>query len=313
MSQASVEPEPKGLSELQDWAANFKNKHYSAYAADGKLLKKRPISELLEVIKKKPLARGTHDRLVANILHACFMAADAPDPETDEAAEHRKQLTDELNRMRVHKEDVVRVRIYLDDHPDMANRAMAHASPSGAYRRHSVTKSTSSRLNDLRSMLSEYENGLHHLGDSKNLHPAHSSADDFRYGPFELDLDNNDLYNLAPKLKDINQTGLIFHLTYLFRYFTTNELPPLNIEIGKFLWAQVEIGREILDVSGIMLSSGRPHADLVAPLVNTVFKSKLSASNVKDRLRDLYRFSEGTITKAKFPKARKLPLFVGWR
>ena len=281
---------------FQDWADEFKHRPASIYDVQGNLVKKCLVKDILGNVLKLKLARRDSPKLEQNVLYACFKAATAPPPDEDSAAKHREFFKEQFSLIDSHRQDVARIRDYLADQREMACKAMAHADPPGAQRRHHVTNIVLAEVDDFMKVLSRYETGLTHIADWD--HPAHISADDFRYGPFEM---HNDLYEMLAKPKNINQTGLMFHLAYLFRYFTshTSSIP------------RIDIGRDILDVQGEMLSDGRPHHELVAPLVNAVFDLTLSASKVKDRLRDLVRFTKGSL-KPENPLILKHPVFVGW-
>lgn len=283
--------------QFDDWIGQFRTRPAPLYGNQATLIEKCPVAEILKRASLIKLARGTPTRLELNILRACFDAAMAPHPDEDDAAKHRRDFEERFGQLSDHRKDVDRVCAYLVDERAMARKAMTHSGRLGDTSSLSVSTVAGADVDELTKLLLRYKRGLERIGDFD--HPAHISEEDFRYGPFEL---HDALYKLLAKPKGINQTGLMFHLAYLFRYFTSQAQPP----------SHVEIGRDILDVHGVMLSKGRPHHELVAALVNAVFKTKLSAHNVKDRLRDLYRFSKGS-HKPSSPRAVKHTRFLGWR
>lgn len=285
------------VKHFNDWKGLFKTRSAALCGSQATLITKCPVADILTKSSSIALARGTPTRLELNILRACFDAEMAPHPDKDEAAQHRRIFKERFRKLTDHRKDVDRVCTYLAYEGAMARKAMIHSDYSGHTSSLSASTLAAADVDELTNLLIRYQRGLERISDFD--HPAHISEEDFRYGPFEL---HGDLYRLLTKPKEINQTGLMFHLAYLFRYFTSQEQPPSHIDIG----------RDILDVHGVMLSTGRPHLELVAPLVNAVFKTKLSAQNVKDRLRDLYRFSKGS-HKPSNPRAVKHTLFLGWR
>jgi hypothetical protein len=281
-----------------DWVPLFNARSAAIYGRHRKLVTKRTVNAILAGASKLAVARGTPAQLQANLLYACFRAESAVASGDCAAAEHRKTFEAEFALLKDHHDDVLRARNHLVGHRDMALKAMAHAETSRGSSRQLVDESAIARIDGLRSLLDLYEHGLAEICDFN--HVSHISAMDFRCGPFEFD---DDLYDDRQTRSDVYETGLMFHLAYLFRYFTSAAPPP----------SWVDIGGNILDVNGFMLSTGRPHNDLIAPLVNAVFATKMSASAVKDRLRDLNRFSKGSCKPSALPRPRKSILFVGWR
>jgi len=160
---------------------------------------------------------------------------------------------------------------------------------------------SSTRLERLTSLLLDLKDGLLEFQDDPD-HPALISSSDFQYGPFEFDFDLNvNLKHKGTKLeeegKNIIHTGLMFHLTYLFRYFTRQLVPKTSPAFFNGDILMLDMVR--------MIKVGKPYGQHVAALVNAVFNEKYSTRNVKDRLDSLYKTTPGSKTK-------KNPVFIGW-
>jgi hypothetical protein len=155
-----------------------------------------------------------------------------------------------------------------------------------------ISKIGVKKVREIEHLLEQYRAGLEAVKDFD--HPIHLSIDLFCYGPFQWGIP---IEKWRFKKQNVLQAGLIFHLSYLFRYFTCAELPePLDARFK---------GWE-LEFYGPMLECGAPHTELVAPLVNAVFNTKLTTTQVMHRLKDLRR------RKSKGSRHINRPAFIGW-
>ena len=275
---------------FESWQLAFRKRPAFVAGTATTLAHTRLVSELLADIEDVPLARRTHAALQHNVLLACYSAELAPDPERDEAANDRARLRSDHKALLPHAQSVRRVLDFATKHREMTEKAMSCSTESNVG---AISSDGQADVEELVRLLSRYGAGLEAVMDVD--HPIHIAASDFRYGPFEFDVS---VQTWHFKVQDVNSVGLMFHLAYVFRYFTCEDLPE-NID------AQFRDDTGVLDLHGHMLDCGEPHSELVAPLVNAVFKAKFSAARVRDRLRDLSRKSKGSHY---FNRAH----FVGW-
>jgi hypothetical protein len=275
---------------FDDWQVTFKKKPAFIAGTKATPSHKRAVAEVLADIDGVPLVRGTHTVLRHNALFACYSAQYALHPSADEAANDRARLRAGHKALSQHAETVSRVLDFATKHRAMAEKAMSCSTAPNAS---TINPDALAEVEQLVTELSRYAVGLKAVMDVD--HPIHITPSDFRYGPFELSVP---IETWRFKLKGVNQLGLMFHLVYVCRYFTCQQLPD-GIE------ARFDDETGLLDFYGRMLDCGEPHTDLVAPLVNAVFNTKFSALKVRDRLNDLTRKSKGS----RFPH---WPRFVGW-
>jgi hypothetical protein len=179
---------------------------------------------------------------------------------------------------------------FLGKHSELAKKAIA----VGSRERGAKAPPAGEALLELQELLVQYLSGLEELEDFD--HPAHITSADFEYPPFEFWIP---IDNWVNKRRNLAQAGLIFHLTYLFRYFTSPTLPE-HIDARFIDWR--------FEFYGPMLTGfGKAHAKLVAPLVNAVFQTKYSPVQVRNWLKEL------TIRrKSKGSNLRNPVRFSGW-
>lgn len=270
------------IPSFADWEEQFKKR--SAYVS-GSPPHMKAVHAVLATFDGVALSRGSHELLRRNALWACYQASHAPDPSEDHPARERRKTREARRALQGHLEEVSNVLAFIERHNDLARTAIEYGSAG--------RKAKTAELNELRRLLKDYLAGHEEVRDAD--HPAHVSLSDFLYGPFEFWIP---IEKWHFKAKEINQLGLMFHLIYLFRHFTCSKLPG-NAEARLIGWE--------LEFHGYMLKCGRPHTELVAPLVNATFKkTKYSPQDVRYRVREL--------TKAKTKGSRYVnsPKFLGW-
>jgi hypothetical protein len=241
------------------------------------------------------LARGSIEVVRSNILSACFQASIAVNPDTGPEGQRRLAEKTIRNRLGDHRAEVDEVIEFLDQANDMAAKAMSCGIASPGRQPSQISKAGYDNVLALSELLIRYRAGLELV--SKIDHPIHIASRDFQYGPFRF---NYYIDEWKYKGGDIRHAGLMFHLSYLFRYFTCEYLPQ-GIE------CTMQSG--LLRFYGPMLECGRPHTEIVSALVDAVFKCNLSPERVRDRLRDLGR---GASKGNRRPRSKPQIGFVGW-
>ena len=276
------------LTPFEKWAESFRGKPAPIYTGLGK--KKPKVHEILAEFHGIELFQPNVDTLQRNALYACYQAKFCRDPNTDASAKERAGFIDSHKELPTHFNEVRSVLGYLTQYNGIPGRAMsaAVADADNKWPATQVTPQGSKKREELTSLLRLYLTGLESTKKSPRLYY-------FRIGPLEVTLSR---YRWARKV-DIRQIGLMFHLAYLFRYFTAEILPD-ELDVR-------DVGQGLLEIYGPMLKGGDPHTELIAPLVNATFgaEAEYQSEDVRDLLNDLNRRTKG----AKLPKR---PQFIGW-
>ena len=282
------------LPQFQEWAHEFRTKLAFVAGVLGEPPDKQPVHAILDKFKQLKLVRGTHEQLQRNALYACYQAAHAGDPDQHSSAKERKEFRESYQALTGHLVHVNQALAFIHNHATMAQKGLAIGSVEPGNKPLPMDKAGAA-LAELQQLLEQYRGGLEEIQDFD--HPLHITSVDFWYPPFEFSIP---IYNWHNKKKNLPQVGLIFHLTYLFKYFTCPDLPE-NIDARFNEWR--------LEFYGPMLRDcGKAHTELVAPLVNAVFpKAKLSPLQVQNRLKELV-----SRQKSKGAKLRNQVRFIGW-
>jgi hypothetical protein len=252
------------------------------------------VATLLSDVMALKLRWGTPEQLVANIVHACYCASKAPDPRNDSNAIERRQIRADISTIREMRDLVGRILAYLPEHRRLVDIAFENVPAEKRKAVYASSQVPNDEAGDLIPLMHDLHVGLSAISDER--HRIHLKPAILLCGPFNLDVDV-DLHE--SDIGSINQTGLIFHLAFLFRLFTASKA------IGKSL--QVDASG-IVAVEGRPLDVGKPHFSLVASLVNAALPAgmRLTPRSAMYRLRDLYRRTKGATFK-------KRPSFIGWQ
>jgi hypothetical protein len=150
----------------------------------------------------------------------------------------------------------------------IANQAMTY---------HGLDKSlNSSKLRNIKILIQDFQAGLNAMKDPDEIDNLNVCRD-YQYGPFLLM--NRYVLNSEPKYKDLRTLGLLFQLTYIFRFFTSDLFDPKRLKNDGFLL-----------IDGPMISSGKPHFNLVSQLINLSLNltgdQSLDTRQAKEKLKD---------------------------
>ena len=291
-------------SHFETWIKNFKGTAgWVCSAKPQSEPEKQVVSETLQSISTIQVQRRSAATLELNLLYACYMASKALAPELDINSQVRNELAAERKCRPQTLKSIAILLDYIQHYRTTASKAIAQTYNSQKKAVHKPTNLSSQKLEALEEILADLEQGLMDFEVDPN-HIALISSADFCYGPFEVNFDlNTELKRKATNQGEhgmhLNHTGLMFHLTYLFRYFTSNSLTDISA-LYRFFHG------DILVLAGVrMIDGGRPYGGHVAALTNAVFKEQYSSSDVKDRLRALYACTPGS-------KTAKKAIFAGW-
>ena len=285
---------PLKRPKLEEWVAEFEKKVAFTAGERGCPPGRQPVRTILKKFEQLKLCRGTHGQLQRNALYACYQARYAANPDQHVAAAERNELREGHKALEGHLIQVNGMLAFLERHASMAKKAVAVGFGRDGNTVLPMGKAGET-LQELKQVLLQYRRGLEEIEDFD--HPIHITSADFEYRPFEFDIPIHVWHN---KTKNLAHVGLMFHLTYLFKYFTSPNLPQ-RID-ARFVDWRLEFNGPMLKGSG-----GKAHSEIVAPLVNAVFQSRYSPLQVQNRLKDL------TIRKkSKGSELRNAAIFIGW-
>lgn len=258
---------------------------------------KQPINKVFDNILSIPVTVKTAHILQLNIFRACYLACEAETPDKDIHAQSRTESQDFLTQLPVALESVKSLVDFITRYRYLS--AIAITETNNSEQVSTPSDSGFQRLSMLGKLIDDLEAGLLDFKND-NDHIALISGSDFTYGPFDLSIDLNKEWkskgvSSVGEGVNIIETGLMFHLTYLFRFFST-ENPDQNFTSF--------FNENILMLDSVrMIKTGKPQHHLVALIVNAVFDTKYSSTDVKDRLNSI-----------KKPKANSKvpPVFIGW-
>lgn len=285
-----------------DWVNKFLNKKTYICPAGQKKADavKHPIKIIFEKVNSIPVSIKTTKILELNLLRACYLASNATSPELDEGAKTRAELQSFLSSVPDVLSKIKSINSFISEHHNYSLKAYSQTDKSNSGEVRTTSQISLQKLKSLEVLLEDFEAGLIDFNSNAD-HVALIELTDFRYGPFEFNLDLNKDWK-SRGIKKSNQgvnvleTGLMFNLAYLFRYFSM-KTPPLN-QFNFF-------DNDILVIDSVrMLKDGKPSLHLVAAITNCVFETKYSSRDVKDRLDSM---SKPTKAANFIP-----PVFIGW-
>lgn len=224
-------------------------------------------------------------------MYACYQASYASNIENDPADDRRQIFLTGQTAIHESLSALAIISDLLEKHPEVIIAALSY--PDGPKEEHDrLAKGYKSVLPPrevvnviapaLRKIISAYK-----LGQANSDTNFSDMAADCIIGPFLYFHRKENRGHSSGPSKDyrrIVEDGLIFHLAYLFRYFSGGDKDP-------FCSARLKGDGEIV-ISGAMIKKGDPHVDAVAHLANVVFdktlpKNAISGRNVVDRLKGL--------------------------
>ena len=282
---------------FKSWSAEYGKRSafrgIKAEAKWGNSTEKTPIKISLYEISEMA-TDPSPDLLISNVLYACYQAENASKLKIDPAAKRREDFKGAFDALYKHQQAIRDVADLFRRHPDAMIAALNYPSdnPLSQGDRDANVESKIKSVQTVLAIPSVLEQVLAGFHESK--------ADDEPYfldmvaneveGPF-LFLNRND--RRGPKSNGKRRTfqglvrdGLLFHLTYLFRFFTrTDEEKRLN-----FFARMTPEGR--LAFLGPMINVGDPNRDLVAHFFNATFPAASQSESftgqiVSDRLATL--------------------------
>lgn len=293
-----------GGGKFEQWEAKFRSKFTYVIDRDVKdEFVRVPLQPALEKIRKLKVQTKDVQCLEKNLIFACYQASHTKNVDDYSAANARRNREILLLQMGKQKESVNNLLAFIS-----LNRAAAVGFFNKSRRmptegRHTVDAPASDKAEILNSLLAEYKYGL----DKDAVNPVPIGVDAaFSYGPFIFDKEADDIVKREPP--NVAELGLMFHLVYLFRYFTTKSAPQASTDT--FTRHSEFVGDELIIQGEMLHGEGSPNYALVAILVNATFNKKYRASDVKLRLKDLLGPPRNVATKLA-GKKRYID-FAGW-
>ncbi|WP_157202163.1 hypothetical protein [Massilia sp. Root335] len=212
-----------------------------------------------------PVCTGSNDMLVSNIEVACYQAQRCPDPRTDALSTERAAWEAAFDTLPGHQMECRNIRAFM-----IKNRSISESAMKSGNKKE--------QLDELIELLDAYLLGVQRVSDIN--HPSNIDIVlDSQFGPLIFPSRLLRRRSERPSM-DVRVLGLIFNLTYLFRFFSGVTSTRHNSTL---------LLDERLIIDGPMLRKGQPQYRYVAALVNCVFGSKYNARDVKEKLSDLPR------------------------
>ena len=282
----------------KDWANDFlKSEAFKGHKAEAEdaYPTGTPISRTIEKIKAK-ISSPTVDLLINNLLYACYQANAALTITTDPAEMRREQFRHGhklIGELRQGLNDVARL---FESYPEVLVAALMYPdAPVGRHDRPAKKYNPSVPVEHLVNAIAPAVRKIVQAYKVSQMNEDITFSDhmaDCAEGQF---LHHHRLANRNSKpgrTKDYRrhvEDGLIFHLTYIFRYFTGGDKDP-------YCKASISKQGELI-VGGSMIRLGEPNEAAVAHLVNAAMNRKfpkdaITGRDVKERLRGLLKPSK---------------------
>lgn len=301
---------PIDSTAFKAWASAFeKRSAYLGTKEETVDAAKKPIKNTLDELSKLK-GEFASDLLRLNVIYACYQATMALSHENP-GDEHRTAIDRGLAALKGASGALERVTSLVQQNPETVALALefTHVDdlkdktlrvPGGVIDALRILRPALRKL----TMVSQLSKSDPHFAF---LDTSYDCLD----GPFLLFNRKEDRTRPSgPRIKyeRLVESGLIFHLTYLFRYFTGAKLPSHN-------QGAIIRGDEIA-VQGPMLARGKPFQGLVAHLFNATFEvqthaNSITGAQVRQRLKDLNDGGPGS-TEKNFHTAFEHVEFAGW-
>ncbi len=277
---------------------------------------KIPVAETLNKAASIKFVIGTAKELISNLQYACFQAQQALKKSEADVKSYGDQLRAEhkagILALQDAKKPLQHLITIFDQNRDVVIAALGYPLAEPAQPSRSSPIEAASNLRRTLHMLLAVARHTREEDFIGLLDPLVDCLE----GPLLLyNREQNRGGTTGPQPNAI-ENGLLFHLSYLFRYYTGG-----GAEAKAHHYVHPQPSGELL-FEGPMLCTGRPHLDLVAHLFNATFKlSKSEALNgeqVRWRLSGLLRTTrtKGRKVIAANPDAFDQPFsqveFFGW-
>jgi hypothetical protein len=239
--------------------------------------------------------------LKRNLLYACFQAEHAMTLGADSTHKLRQEFSTGYSTLGELESSLFAFTDLLDKHPEVIIAALRYLDgplnkadrPAWRYEPNLDPLAT---LAVLKPAIKKIARSYRLSANNKDPNFTDSTLD-CRAGPFMFynRKENRGHSSGTPRsYGGLVEDGLLFHLTYLFRFFTggTGVTPiPLKLDAN-----------DVVVVEGPMIKKGSPHAEIVSFLFNATFRKRyqeaINGRDVADRLKSLSKQSKsGNVTK----------------
>jgi hypothetical protein len=239
--------------------------------------------------------------LEKNLLFACYQAAHTKKPTEYSSARVRRERERMVLQIQSQMKLAKELLGFISANPNTVIGCYKNTKGMPWKDRDLVLATPEEKLGMLSGLLAEYEYGLEK--DAKD-ELALCVTNSYGFGPFLYDKEAS--YVERREKPNVAELGLIFHLIYLFRYFTAESEPKQsknNISDSGFFDDKLVVLGEMLD------NGGKPCYTQVAALVNTTLNKRYKPADIKLRLKDLLSPSEKDKSKG---YKKKYIVFAGW-
>ncbi|MDD5384545.1 MAG: hypothetical protein PHG89_06665 [Gallionella sp.] len=292
-----------GDDKFEKWAAGFRTKYTYVRDSDAEgKLSRAPLHQTLEQIRRMKVWVGDGACFEKNLIFACYQAAHTKKPEEYAAARARQEREKLLLQLQSQMKHARGVLGFITNNPSTVIGCYRKSNGMPSEGRNLVLATPDEKMDMLAGLLAEYEYGLAKDAKDELAIGVHCL---FGFGPFLYDKEALDIEKReAPNVAEL---GLIFHLTYLFRYFTAESEPRQskdNTNDSGFVGDELRVYGEMLN------DGGKPYYAQVAALVNATLGKKFHSDDMKLRLKDL--LAPPKRASAKLPGKKKYIEFAGW-
>lgn len=288
---------------FEKWATAFCTKSTYVPDADNKgQLFRESLQHTLEKIRGMKVWVKDAKCLERNLLYACYQAAHTKQPKEYSAARalHERELL--LRQMESQKKIVKGCLAFISRNPDVVTRFFSGAQKMPTKGRSVVLATAEEKLGMLSGLLNEYDYGLEK--DIDIQFPLGVDIE-FRFGPFLFNKEASAIQ--GREVPNVVEHGLIFHLVFLFRYFTAESTPrtsPDNSMDSEFFGEELRVRGEML------IDGGKPCYAQVAALVNATLNKRFKPKDMSSRLKDL--LAQPKRASAKLAGRKNYIEFAGW-
>lgn len=292
-----------GDDRFEPWAASFRSRFTYALDKDSESkLSRVPLSETLEQVRRMKVWVKDSACLEKNVLFACYQAAHTKRPEEYEAARARAERENLVLQLNAQKKFAEGLLGFVTRNQSKVTGCFQKAKGMTSKGRDVVIATPDEKSGMLAGLLAEYEYGL-----ERDLNDQLAIGVDnlYQFGPF---LFEKEVFHIEKReAPNVTELGLIFHLSYLFRYFTAKSEPQQsrdNTRDSGLLGDELRVKGEMLN------EGGKPCHAQVASLVNAVIGKKYKPDDIKFRLKDL--LAPPVRTSRKLAGRKKYIEFAGW-
>lgn len=290
------------------WKKDFLNRTVAIYSDCDPTPKRIPITTIIKEISAVCGNASAVSCFEHSILVACYKATYSQADGKDAIAIERNDWQASYDSIQDNIESIETVQKILQKNENFMTTAFSHSEPR--HKSATVIKDEArDKFGTLSMLLQELNIGLNALQDFD--HPENMNVfRDYVHGPLVLETRitvDKQKGEITKRLIDARKAGLVFHLTYLFRYVSSGPYP---------LSTKMMTDQGCIVVTGPMISGGKPYSQFVAALVNATLGTRMTPKDVRQTITDLHRSKivehDQTLGKTVVKHKKRSPQFIGW-